>query len=35
MDGEGSDTTAEGSLDALPSTPGKELDATGQLTQWR
>lgn len=35
MDGEGSDTTAEGSLDPLPSTPGKELDATGQLTQWR
>lgn len=35
MDGEGSDTTVEGGLDPLPSTPGKEPDATGQVTQWR
>lgn len=35
MDGEGSNTTAEGSLDPLPSMPGKELDATRQVTQWK
>lgn len=35
MDGEGSDTTAEGSLEPLPSVAGKKPDATGQVTQWR
>lgn len=35
MDEEGSNTTAEGSLDPLPSLPGKEPDTTRQVTQWR